>query len=176
MMDAAHLRGKRTLDLRLAPTDLVELAGASVAETRRSTTRHGVRVETELLALVGEWDQARLARVAANLLGNAVRYSPEGGEVVVRVGRAEDPDGTAWAVVAVSGQGVGIPAADLPRFFERFHRGGNVTGRIAGHGIGLAGAKQIVEQHGGTISVASEEGQGSTFTVRLPVVPTSRRG
>ncbi|MDP9474038.1 MAG: ATP-binding protein [Chloroflexota bacterium] len=128
-------------------------------------------METQEPSLVGEWDRARLARVVANLLDNAVRYSPKGGEIVVRVGRVEDPDGMPWAVLAVSDQGVGIPAADLPHLFERFYRGGNVTGRIAGTGIGLAGAKQIVEQHGGTIAVASEEGRGATFTVRLPVVP-----
>ncbi len=171
MMDAAHLRGNRTLELTRAPMDLVELAEAAVAEARRSTTRHEVRVETQEPSLVGEWDRARLARVVANLLDNAVRYSPKGGEIVMRVGRAEDPDGTPWAVLAVRDQGVGIPAADLPHLFERFYRGGNVTGRIAGTGIGLAGAKQIVEQHGGTIAVASEEGRGATFTVRLPVVP-----
>jgi signal transduction histidine kinase len=71
----------------------------------------------------------------------------------------------------VRDQGIGIPAADLPRVFERFHRAGNVAGRIAGAGIGLAAARQIVEQHGGTISVERREGAGSTFAVRLPLAP-----
>jgi signal transduction histidine kinase len=65
-------------------------------------------------------------------------------------------------------KGLGIPAADLPRVFEPWHRGGNV-GRIGGTGIGLFGARRIVEQHGGTISAASAEGEGATFTVRLPL-------
>jgi signal transduction histidine kinase len=65
--------------------------------------------------------------------------------------------------------GLGIPASDLPRVFERFHRGANVVGRIGGTGIGLAGARSIVESHGGTISAASQEGAGSTFTIRLPL-------
>jgi signal transduction histidine kinase len=64
---------------------------------------------------------------------------------------------------------MGIPAADIPLVFERFHRGANVVGRIAGNGLGLAGARQIVEMHGGSISVQSQEGVGTTFTVSLPL-------
>ena len=66
--------------------------------------------------------------------------------------------------------GIGIPSDDLPHIFERFRRASNVAGQIAGSGLGLAGARDIVEQHGGTISVRSEEGRGSTFVVRLPLV------
>ena len=65
--------------------------------------------------------------------------------------------------------GLGVPAADLPRIFERFRRAGNVAGRIGGTGIGLASARQIVEQHGGALTAESVEGAGSTFTVRLPL-------
>jgi signal transduction histidine kinase len=106
--------------------------------------------------------------VAANLLSNAIKYSPNGGDVRVRLRSEEDEVGR-FAVLEVQDRGLGIPEDDLPRIFERFQRGTNVTGRIAGTGIGLAGAKQIVEQHGGGISVWSREGEGSTFTVRLPV-------
>ena len=76
-----------------------------------------------------------------------------------------------WAVLAVRDRGIGIPAADLPRIFERYHRAANAAGQFAGTGIGLAGARQIVEQHGGAIAVESAEGAGSTFTVRLPLAP-----
>ena len=65
-------------------------------------------------------------------------------------------------------RGIGIPAADLPRVFERFHRGSN-TGGVPGTGVGLAGARLIVEQHGGSIEVNSREGAGSTVTLRLPL-------
>jgi signal transduction histidine kinase len=75
----------------------------------------------------------------------------------------------AWAVLRVRDQGIGIPPADLPRIFERFYRATNVAGQIQGSGIGLAGSRQVVEQHGGTIVVESREGAGSTFTVRLPL-------
>ena len=75
-----------------------------------------------------------------------------------------------WAVVTVADQGVGVPAADLPHVFERFHRGTNVRG-IAGSGIGLAGAKVIVEQHGGMLDIESAERMGTTITLRLPLHP-----
>jgi signal transduction histidine kinase len=72
-------------------------------------------------------------------------------------------------MLSIADQGVGIPAADLPHIFERFRRGGNVAGRIAGSGLGLWGSQRIVEQHGGTIAIDSTEGNGTTVTVRLPL-------
>ena len=120
------------------------------------------------MKLVGEWDVARLERVLGNLLSNAIKYSPNGGEIAVSV-RAE----AGQAVLTVQDRGIGIPPADQPRVFERFERARNAVGRIGGSGIGLATSKQIIEQHGGTIAVESREGQGSTFTVRLPLTPPS---
>ena len=73
-------------------------------------------------------------------------------------------------MLVVRDHGIGIPAGDLPRIFERFYRGSNVGSRIPGIGIGLGGAKQIVEQHGGAISIDSVEGEGTTVTVSLPMV------
>jgi signal transduction histidine kinase len=114
----------------------------------------------------------RLDRVLDNLLSNAIKFSPNGGGITVAVAH-EDVVGGPWAVVAVRDQGLGIPAADLPRVFERFRRARNVEGRIGGTGIGLASVRQIVEQHGGAITVESVEGAGSTFTVRLPLALTA---
>ena len=88
--------------------------------------------------------------------------------MVIRVDR-ESTDGTGWAVVHVQDTGIGIPQSEIPRVFDRFFRGSNVAGRIEGAGIGLSGVSQIVEQHGGRVSVESVEGKGSTFTVRLPM-------
>jgi PAS domain S-box-containing protein len=170
LMDAAHLRAGRMLDLNLAPTDLVAVARDAAGDAERATTAHTVVFETTEAELVGDWDRVRLERILQNLLGNAVKYSPQGGRVVVRVAREDEPCGRVWATVAVQDDGLGIPAADLPHVFDRFRRGGNVGG-ITGAGIGLAGVRQIVEQHGGTIGVESVEEQGSTFTVRLPVAP-----
>jgi signal transduction histidine kinase len=110
----------------------------------------------------------RLGRVLVNLLSNAIKYSPSGGDIVVSVGEVER-DGARLARLSVSDHGLGVPAADLPVIFERFQRARNVEGRIGGTGIGLASVRQIVEQHGGSISATSTEGAGSTFTVLLPL-------
>ncbi len=80
------------------------------------------------------------------------------------------PANDGWAVLSVRDHGIGIPATDLPWIFERFQRGGNAVGKIYGTGLGLTSVRHIVESHGGTVSAASVEGQGSTFTVRLPLV------
>ena len=88
---------------------------------------------------------------------------------MVTLTRHRDGDGAEVAEVAVRDHGIGIPAADLGRVFERFRRGSNVPEAIGGTGIGLASVRQIVEQHGGTVSVESREGEGSTFTIRLPL-------
>jgi PAS domain S-box-containing protein len=162
--DATQLQAGRRLELRTAPTDLVSLARDCVVRHQHTLESYRLRFESTVSELVGSWDAARLERVLANLLSNAIKYSPSGGDIVVEV-RAE----AAWAVVSVTDHGLGIPAADLPHVFERFRRASNVGGLIAGSGLGLAGARDIVEQHGGTISVASEEGRGSTFVVRLPL-------
>ena len=140
-------------------------------EWQETAPHHRIRVESDLLSLVGTWDQFRLERVLDNLIGNAVKYSPRGGEIVL--GIAGDGD---RAVLTVRDQGIGIPEADLPRVFERFHRGANVARRTRGSGIGLSGARQIVEQHGGTITVESQERLGSAFTVRLPLRTRGQNG
>lgn len=168
LMDVGRLQTDRPLELDRQPTDLVALAHKAVAEQQQATERHRLHVEAAVPKLVGEWDSARLERVLSNLLSNAVKYSPNGGDVTVTL--TWEPAATGgWAVVAIRDQGLGIPAADLPRVFERFHRAGNVVGKVAGTGIGLAGVRQIVEQHGGTITVQSREGEGSTFRLRLPL-------
>jgi PAS domain S-box-containing protein len=168
MLDAAHLRAERMLDLRIGPTDLVALANAAAEDAQRSTNRHTVCLETDEESIVGLWDHFRLGRVLGNLLGNAIKFSPEGGDILINLHRETGDDGEGYAVISVEDRGIGIPEADMPKLFQRFRRGGNAA-RIPGTGIGLAGARQIVEQHGGTLTVSSEEGRGSIFVARLPL-------
>jgi signal transduction histidine kinase len=178
LLDTVRLQAGKTLDLVVHPTDLVALAQRVVAIYQPLTDQHRLIVQAQVPALVGQWDAFRLERVLENLLSNAVKYSTEG-EISVSVWQEDHPPasengranrmGRSWAVLTVRDQGLGIPAADLPRVFRRFERGGNVAGRLPGSGIGLAGTRRIVEQHGGTISVESVEGVGSTFAVRLPL-------
>jgi signal transduction histidine kinase len=111
----------------------------------------------------------RLRRLIGNLLSNAVKYSPADSDVSISLTR-EDVGGQPWAVVAVRDHGIGIPAADLPRLFERGFRAGNATrGSVHGTGLGLIAARVVAEQHGGMLDVSSREGEGSTFSVRLPL-------
>jgi PAS domain S-box-containing protein len=164
LLDLARMQMGRPLDLERAPTNLVELAKAVMAEHELATEVHTVSVRTDLSELLGMWDARRLGRVLGNLVDNAVKYSPEGGPIELRI-YADDT----WASVDVQDHGIGIPAAEIERVFERFQRASNVEGRIGGTGIGLASARHIIESHGGSISVISEEGEGSTFTIRLPL-------
>jgi phosphoserine phosphatase RsbU/P len=169
LLDASRLQAGRPLDLRRAATDLVALARQSVADLQRDGDDHDLRIEAAVPALVGDWDGPRLQRVLANLLSNAIKYSPDGGSITIRLERGRDLTGRPCARFSVRDQGLGIAPEDLPRLFERYFRGSNAAGRIQGTGLGLAGARQIVEQHDGSIEVVSRPGEGSTFTVQLPL-------
>jgi signal transduction histidine kinase len=164
LLDLARMQMGSPLELVRRAVDLVDLAREAVEEARQTTERHTVRLETTESELTGVWDARRLIRVLTNLLDNAVKYSPDGGLVVVHVRREGD-----WAVVEVVDRGIGIPPEDHRRIFERFQRASNVERRIGGTGIGLASARHILESHGGTIAVESQEGSGATFTLRLPL-------
>jgi signal transduction histidine kinase len=168
LTDTARLEAQRPLELKRTAIDLVALAKASITEFQAAAAGQQLHLEAGIAELVGLWDADRLTRVLENLVANAVKYSPAGSIVVVRVDREETPDGP-LAVLSVADQGVGIPAADRPHIFERFRRGGNVAGRFAGSGLGLWGSQRIVAQHGGTIGIDSTEGKGTTVTVRLPL-------
>lgn len=178
LLDLVRLHFGRALELTRAPADLVALARAVAAEEALTSTRHSIVVDGDD-AVIGEWDVSRVHRVISNLLGNAIKYSPEGGaiRVGVRAAAGSDECPTPHALLTVADDGIGIPRADLGRVFERFRRGSNVVGRIAGTGLGLAGARQIVEQHGGTIMIDSDEGSGTRVTVTLPMAapPTRAR-
>jgi signal transduction histidine kinase len=161
-LDVAHLQVGRPLELDRAPADLAALVRQVALEWQHTTGRHRIVYEgPDELAL--EVDGPRLQRAVENLIGNAIKYSPEGGEIRARL-QARGGE----VLLSVADKGIGIPPEDLERVFGRFERGRNVAGRFSGTGIGLAAARQIVEQHGGTIEVQSELGKGSTFTMHFP--------
>ena len=151
--------------------DLGQVATESTERLRLFADRQGVALRVD----VGEplppvrGDAARLGQVIVNLLHNAVKFSPDGGDVVVAVrGSAGE------VVVSIADHGVGIPAVAQPRIFERFYKvdRARVRGEAGGTGLGLAIARHIVEQHGGRIWVESVEGSGSTFSFALPIAPS----
>jgi signal transduction histidine kinase len=165
LIDVARLEAGQGLALERREADLAALARRVVDE--HESTIGPERLHLEIAAEpLGAWDVARLERVLDNLIGNAVKYSPEGGAIAVRV----SADAGA-ALLSVRDEGIGVPADDRERIFEQFQRGSNAAGRFPGTGLGLFGVREIVHAHGGTIQVESEEGRGSTFVVRLPIAP-----
>ena len=144
--------------------DLTSLAQMVCA--RHTSGLHTCEVEAGE-PIVGVYDDVRLEQVLDNLVENAVKYSPHGSPVHVRLWRQEQE-----VLLTVSDSGIGIPDADLPHVFERFYRSANADDRhFPGLGLGLYICRTIVEQHGGRIWVTSDLGQGTTFHIALPYVP-----
>jgi signal transduction histidine kinase len=142
---------------RVALGPIVE---ATCADLRSRADGKGVAVSVDVRdAAVVDGDAVRLGQIVTNLMSNAVKFTPGGGSV--RVGVQRD-DGHVDLVVA--DQGIGIPADELPRLFERFFRA-STAGHVEGTGLGLSITRELVELHGGTLSVTSTEGEGSTFRV-----------
>ena len=116
------------------------------------------------------FEPEKLQKIFVNLVANAIKFTPEGGEVSVHVGVAGNGVPAEWVEIRVQDSGPGIPEDQLPHIFDRFYQGENDnTRRYEGTGIGLALAKELVELHSGSIHVASKAGVGTAFTVRLPL-------
>jgi signal transduction histidine kinase len=169
LQDVTMIQAGQPLPLQKASLDLAHLVREVVEQQRQTHTSHHLDLilPAEPLMLVG--DAPRLERVLSNLLSNATKYSPV--DTTIRVALSKDGEGSgARAVLTVMDEGIGIPSSDIARIFDRFSRGSNVMSDIPGSGIGLASVRQIVEQHEGTVTVESDEGKGSTFTLRLPLL------
>jgi len=147
----------------MALDDLVQrVAGASQPRAREKGLTLSVESPKTMPPVCA--DGQRVEQVLANLLSNALRHTPSGGAITVRVWA--EPD---WVGFAVEDTGSGIAPQDLPHLFDRFYRVDKARSRAdGGTGLGLSIAKQLVEAHGGEITVRSVVGEGSTFTVRLP--------
>jgi len=168
LLDLSRLHAGQPLQLNRRPTDLVALCREIVAAHQPLAGERRLVLDAQPERLLGMWDGVRLGRVLDNLLANAIKYSAEGSEVLIRLRRGAFA-GQPAAVLQLIDHGIGIPEANLPHVFDRFFRGGNVGERVPGTGIGLAGAREIVRQHGGEITIASREGEGTTVTVTLPL-------
>jgi PAS domain S-box-containing protein len=172
MLDGILMIGRAdsgNLEFRPAACQLRQLCTSLADETARTANADGsglLRLDvrfagTEVAAML---DESLMRHILGNLIGNAFKYSPAGG----RVGLSIVSDAKE-IIIEVSDQGIGIPSSDIPKLFETFHRAGNV-GNIAGTGLGLAIVRRAVELHGGKIEVDSRLGEGTRFTVRLPLV------
>jgi CheY-like chemotaxis protein/anti-sigma regulatory factor (Ser/Thr protein kinase) len=165
ILDVARLEAGRT-PLRARPLDLGTFVEGIAQPFREPAARKAMHFGVELPTRPVEVfaDPLQLEKVVANLLSNALKFTPEGGAVRVTVSAEGDA-----AHVVVRDSGPGIPAADVPHVFDRFYQVNEAAQTQLGTGIGLALAKEVVDLHGGALTVASEEGFGSTFTVTLPL-------
>jgi len=168
LLDYAQALAGRPIDLKVEPTDVVALLERILVEHQHSTDRHALELRAGAASIVAAVDARRLERAIANLLVNAIKYSPQGGPIVVSVAQAVGPDDQ-WLSIEVADSGLGIPSTDLPHIFEQYYRASNVPASIPGTGIGLAGVRQLIERHGGSVSIDSTEGVGTTVSVRLPL-------
>lgn len=157
--------------LRLEPVDLAALVRDGITDyrTESSGTSHAIELSSHPSALVVHADREAMRRVVRNLLENAVKYSPDCPTVWVET---RDEDGA--AVLCVRDEGIGIPAEEQSRIFEKFVRGeGAKRACIPGTGVGLAMVQEIVRVHRGQVQLWSKIGEGSTFQVRLPLFEAS---
>jgi signal transduction histidine kinase len=160
---------QEALDLRNEEVDLNELLATQVTLYSAQSDAHELKFQPAEEALTVRGDRDRLAQVIGNLLSNAIKYSPEGGMVEVTATLIGDE---AW--IWVRDEGLGIPGGHQEQIFTKFFRGdvGRELG-IAGTGLGLVLARQIIEAHGGEIGFDSESGRGSTFWLQLPASRSS---
>ena len=167
--------GKGEKTYVMAEEDVADTVAEAIDLFRGSATIRGFDLFVELPPVGAlppvDLDRDAVVRAVLNLLSNAVKYSGDSRYVRLRVAR----EGREWIAISVQDKGIGIASEDLDRVFERFFRAGDVETRaISGTGLGLSLVDQIVEAHQGEISVQSEKGRGSTFTVLLPIVPDYR--
>ena len=166
LLDATRLEQGRLVGER-EPVDIATLAQEICSHDTSDLTLCQVEASAPV---VGVYDRRRIEQLLQNLLENAKKYSPEQTPITIKVWQEDGK-----ARVAVTDSGIGIPAADLPRIFERFSRASNVDDRrFHGMGLGLFICRGIVEEHGGRIWVESEVGKGSTFHVELPIADGRR--
>lgn len=166
LLDLARLESGQA-SLRLGAVPVEPLLAGIVERFTPEATRNAVRLETaggDDLAIRG--DQERLVQILSNLVANAIRHTPAGGRIRIAAARSG-----ARVRLTVADTGEGIPADRLPAIFDRFVRGDRDGSDRTGFGLGLAIVKELVELHGGAITVASEVGRGTTFTVDLPAAP-----
>jgi excisionase family DNA binding protein len=163
LLDTSRLEtGQLRIERR--PVELGALARRVAEELQPTLVRHTITCEPGPDGLVVDGDELRLEQVLQNLLINAVKYSPEGGPILVELCWQDDR-----VALQVRDEGIGIPADELPNIFGRFYRASNAAaGQLSGIGIGLYVVNEIVTLHGGSVMAASAPGQGSTFTVWLP--------
>jgi two-component system phosphate regulon sensor histidine kinase PhoR len=172
ILDLSKIESKR-IPLHFSPVELDSFMGRTIKmlqeDARSKRIELVLRVQEELYV---EADEDRLRQIINNLVQNGINYTPEGGRVTVSVDAIGEPESAEERIrIVVADTGIGIPKKDLPRIFERFYRVDKARSRSSGGtGLGLSIVKHLIELHHGTISVDSQVGVGSHFTIELPVL------
>ena len=170
LLDMSRIDSGR-MELKKREFDLLRLAEIVVEKLRSQTSKHLIQMSAPHESMTVHADPDKIEQVFVNLVDNAVKYSPEGGKIVISLEMQRH-----LIKCSVSDQGVGIPVEHIPHIFEKFHRVDNRSTReVYGTGLGLYLSKSIVEAHGGSIWVESEFGRGSTFYFTLPLAFPPRR-
>ncbi len=168
VIDVSRLQSGR-LVLRIDELDLVALIRQIAERLQITTKEHTLRLKTDHDSIWLQGDRNRLEQVLLNLLGNAIKYTPQGGPVDISVTLTDDEQ---CAQVSIRDRGIGIPREHHARLFARFSRATNAAAHgITGTGLGLFLCRELIERHGGRIWLESEEGQGSIFYFTLPLTP-----
>jgi len=173
MLDVVHLE-HAPLDIQKTYQDLLHPLTRMIKKYTYISEKHHLHLKLEELEatgrLMGWFDQTRIEQILSNLINNAIKYSPAGGDIEIGMHPSYDSHAVAQEVLVwVKDQGTGIPASSIDHIFERFYRADKMDRSISGFGIGLYVTREIVQGHGGRIWVESTEGQGSTFFVALPL-------
>jgi PAS domain S-box-containing protein len=164
MLDLDRLEAGK-MELQMAPMDLNAVVEGVAVRSSIVSSKHAIKTElgTDIPMVLGDAD--RLVQVVTNLVSNAIKYSPAGGEILISTRFANGA-----VDVSVTDHGVGIPADFVDRLFGRFERYEKSPSKVIGTGLGLAIARQIIEMHHGKIWVESEEGSGSVFHFTIPAI------
>lgn len=164
LLDLSRIRAERNLNLqRLNIKDIIHTAAELVmSKIGEKQIELKVAVDKDVSRI--EADKELVIHVFANIIANAFKYTPSGGNVMIKVSQRDG-----FVITEIKDTGIGIPVEDMPHIFEEFFRAGNVAKTTKGTGLGLSLAKYIIERHGGAISIESELGKGTTFRFTIPI-------
>jgi len=169
ILDLSKVEAGR-MELELAEFDLPSVVDGALLLMRERASRKGIELARDVDASIPtiRADERKVKQVLLNLLSNALKFTPDGGRVAVRIAARDG-----MVAVAVSDTGVGIAKQDQQAVFEEFRQVGSAAKRVEGTGLGLALVRKFVELHGGCVGVESEPGTGSTFTFTIPAAPST---
>jgi PAS domain S-box-containing protein len=168
LLDVTRLQAGK-LELHPAAHDLVALTKRIVTRQQTTTQRHSISLTADQEPITVQIDEMRFEQVLNNLIHNAIKYSPDGGDITVAI---QVDVAVQTVTLCVADQGIGIPAAEQGRIFGRFARAENAQG-IGGTGLGLYLCRELIERHSGRITFTSQEGAGSAFCLTLPLLAST---